>query len=687
MNKRILLILFFQVVSSYLFAQNTNPPATAPVDSSLVYANTKKPAISQPTVREFAPSITADGKKIFFEANVQGSKYRLYESYRLPDGTWGGAVDVKDINSKVDSTDLIGGPSISFDGNVLYFFRSVGFTGNHDIFYSVRQKEGWTEPVTIGLPINTEGYEAFPSISADGSTIYFVRENKTGPTSKELRRQNDMFCTSIFRSTKNADGTWGKPERLPSPINQDCEKAPRIMADGKTLIFSSNRPGGKGDFDLYQSQLTNLGTWSMPVPLNFVNTEQSDQLPCISAQGDKMFYTYSDQDIYSVNIPFQLRQFMNNIVQGSVLDMDSKAGIGVDIVITDALTSEVVSTLKNNEEDGRYTIVLPVGRSFNIEFKKNGYSSYLHSLDLRAEKKYKEISLDIELFKSVKLALHVNDKEIFEPIGAEIKIRRKGETSFLSDTYNDSKSGILNAELPIGYSYELIISSKDFKGAILDFDTKGLVIYRNFEKYIELIPEKKEVQINVADISNNSKVKSKVILRNKNRDEVIEVSGNQMVSLRAGDRYEVEVTSDAGYAFESGTLDMAVGGAKGLEFKLQKLEAEAKLTLKDINFESNSAQLSDVSYTELNRVVKLLNENPTLRVEVSAHTDDVGSDVYNLVLSKKRAQSVADYLLQNKIAPDRYTNQGYGEKLPKVPNNSDENKAMNRRVELKIISI
>lgn len=687
MNRRILFVIALQVVSHYLCAQNITPAATTQVDSSLLYADTKKPAISKSTVREFAPSITADGKKIFFEANVQGSKYRLYESYRTPDGSWGEAIDVKDINSKVDSTDLIGGPSISFDGNVLYFFRSVGFTGNHDIFYSTRQKEGWSEPLSIGAPINTEGYEAFPSISADGSTIYFVRENKIGPTSKEFRRQDNIFCTSIFRSVKNEDGSWGKPERLPFPINQDCEKAPRIMADGKTLIFSSNRPGGKGDFDLYQSQLTNLGTWSMPVPLNFVNTPQSDQLPCISAQGDKMFYTYNDQDIYSVDIPYQLRQFMNNIVQGSVVDVDSKVGIGVDIIITDALTSEVVSTLRNNEEDGKYTIVLPVGRSFNIEFKKEGYSSYLYSLDLRNQKKYQEISLDIELFKSVKLALHVNDKEIFEPIGAEIKIRRKGEANFFSDTYNNPKTGILNTELPIGYSYELIVSSKDFKGAILDFDTKGLVIYRNFEKYIELIPEKKEVQINVADIANNSKVKSKVILRNKNRDEVIEVSGNQMVSLRAGDRYEVEVTSDAGYAFESGTLDMAMGGAKGLDFKLQKLEAEAKLTLKDINFESNSAQLSDVSYTELNRVVKLLNENPTLRVEVSAHTDDVGSDVYNLVLSKKRAQSVADYLLQNKIAPDRYTNQGYGEKLPKVPNNSDENKAINRRVELKIISI
>lgn len=665
----------------------TTPATTTLVDSTTVYAATKKPAISDATVREFAPSITADGKKIFFESSVTGGKYRLFESYRQSDGSWGTAVDVKDINSKVDSTDLIGGPSISFDGNVLYFFRSVGFTGNHDIFYSIRQKDGWGEPMPIGTPINTEGYEAFPSISADGSTLYFVRENTVGPTSREFRKQDDMFCTSIYRSVKNAEGNWTKPERLPFPINQDCEKAPRIMADGKTLIFSSNRPGGAGDYDLYQSQLTNLGTWSIPVPLSFVNTPQSDQLPCISAQGDKMFYTYNDQDIYSVTIPYQLRQFMNNVLQGKVIDRDTKTGIGVEIIITDALTSEVVSTLTNNEEDGQYTIVLPVGRSFNIEFRKNGYSSFLYAQDLRQEKKYREITLDIELFKSVKLSLHINDKELFEPIGAEVKIRRKGESSFMTDTQNDPATGILSVDLPIGQAYELIVSSKDFKGAILEFDTKGLVIYRSFEKYLELIPEKKEVMINVADISNNAKVKSKVILRNKDRDEVIEVTGNQMVSLRAGDRYEVEVTSDAGYAFESGTLDMAVGGAKGLDFKLQKLEAEAKLTLKDINFESNSAQLTDVSYTELDRVVKLLRENPTLKVEVAAHTDDVGSDTYNNVLSKKRAQSVADYLSKNKIEAGRFANQGYGEKLPKVPNTSDENRAINRRVELKIISI
>jgi OmpA-OmpF porin, OOP family len=83
----------------------------------------------------------------------------------------------------------------------------------------------------------------------------------------------------------------------------------------------------------------------------------------------------------------------------------------------------------------------------------------------------------------------------------------------------------------------------------------------------------------------------------------------------------------------------------------------------------------------------LLSENPTLKVEIAAHTDDIGSDVYNQVLSQKRAQSVVEFLTQNSIAMTRFVALGYGEKAFKVPNTSDENRMTNRRVELKIIGI
>jgi len=649
------------------------------------YNNTKKPAISDAKATEYAPTIQADGKTIIYEASSYGKSYKLFQA-RFNDKSWGEIEALEKINATGDSTDLIGGPSLSFDGNTLYFFRSVGKMANHEIFFSQRTREGWGEPQNIGAPINTEGYEGFPSISADGRTLYFVRQNAEGAQSKEIKKL-EQFCYSIYRTVKDKTGNWSKPEKLPWPINQDCEKAPRIMADGRTLIFSSNRPGGKGGFDMYQTKLNDLGEWTMPENLAFVNTELDDQLPCISAEGDLMYYTYNNNDIYSVVIPPKLRQFMNNIVQGFITDADTKAGIAAEIVVTDALTSEQVMTMGNNPDDGRYTLVLPVGRSFNLEFKKEGYSSFTYALDLSNKKKYEQISLDVQLFKTVRLALNVNDHELFEPLLADVKVREKGQNTYVKESKTNARNGRLQLELPIGKDYEVIVSALHFKGAILNFNTMGLVIYREFEKYLELVPEKTEVLLNVADLVNNSKVKSKVILKNRTRDETIEVEGNQLVALRSGDRYEVEVTSDQGYAFNSTTIDLTTGKITQVDVPLQKLELNAKLTLKDINFESNSDKLSDVSFTELSRVIKLMRENPTLKVEIGAHTDDVGSETYNLILSNKRAKSVMDYLIENKIPVDRFVAKGYGETAFKFQNDSEENRAKNRRVELKISSI
>ncbi|NJN42569.1 MAG: hypothetical protein HC811_10415 [Flammeovirgaceae bacterium] len=167
------------------------------LDSMSYYNNTKKPVISDQQITEYAPTIQADGKTLIFEANqANSSTFKLFSS-NLDGSGWTKPVSLDKINSSGDSLDLIGGPSISFDGNILYFFRSVGMQGNMEIFYSIREKDGWGEPINIGSPINTDGYEGFPSISADGSTLYFVRMNLAGPVSKELKRYKRFALQSI----------------------------------------------------------------------------------------------------------------------------------------------------------------------------------------------------------------------------------------------------------------------------------------------------------------------------------------------------------------------------------------------------------------------------------------------------------------------------------------------------------
>ncbi len=146
--------------------------------------------------------------------------------------------------------------------------------------------------------------------------------------------------------------------------------------------------------------------------------------------------------------------------------------------------------------------------------------------------------------------------------------------------------------------------------------------------------------------------------------------------------------SPKGYSFYNTTVDLKKKNApKKLDVKLKELKEDTKLTLNDITFETNSADLNESSYLELNRVVKLMIDNPDIKIEISAHTDNTGSNSYNIRLSNRRAKSVVLYMLDSYIDSNRLISKGYGESSPLVPNDSDEHKAMNRRVELKILEV
>lgn len=112
------------------------------------------------------------------------------------------------------------------------------------------------------------------------------------------------------------------------------------------------------------------------------------------------------------------------------------------------------------------------------------------------------------------------------------------------------------------------------------------------------------------------------------------------------------------------------------------LDVEGKIVLYDILFDYDKASLQQSSDKQLQHVLTLLAENPAIRFEIQGHTDGDGSDEYNLELSQRRAESVRNYLLLFGIEPSRLQAKGYGESAPVAPNNTDENKAKNRRVVL-----
>jgi len=208
MSKSIIFITILTLITGEIFSQEstTNPPS---LDNKTIVSGI---SIDQPGIVEYAPSISADGKTMIFQSNRDGS-YKLYQAKLDDNETWTAIKSIDNINNFGDTTDLRGGPSISFDGNTLYFFASFnGGYGREDIYYSIREGEDWGEPQNIGGMINDSGYQGFPSISADGQTLYFVGDNREGPADKELGKLA-VFCLSIFKSNKDQEGNWTAPEK------------------------------------------------------------------------------------------------------------------------------------------------------------------------------------------------------------------------------------------------------------------------------------------------------------------------------------------------------------------------------------------------------------------------------------------------------------------------------------------
>ena len=158
------------------------------------------------------------------------------------------------------------------------------------------------------------------------------------------------------------------------------------------------------------------------------------------------------------------------------------------------------------------------------------------------------------------------------------------------------------------------------------------------------------------------------------------------MSLRIGDTYEIDVTKP-GFSFFNTIIGAETAEEATLAIHIEELTADTRIVLNHITFETNSAELNAASYAELGRVVTLMNDNPDIILQISAHTDDVGADAFNMLLSNRRAQSVVNYLVSRGIPASRLRSRGYGKTQPLVPNTSDENRAMNRRVEMGIIEI
>lgn len=299
---------------------------------------------------EYSPTIHPDGQLLIFQASENG-EWRLKGSYASSNG-WGAPFDVF---PGLPAGSFLGGPAFSANGKLLVFFSDAyGDKESLDLIFSTYDEatRRFSEPEPFPEPLNTSGYEAFPSISADGNTLFFVRDAFSADP-----EEGDRDCYEIMMSERNEKDEWSTPRSITEELGGECLGYPRIMPDGETLLFS--RVAENGLHDLMMSRFDG-NTWTTPEEVSALNSDSDDKMVSATYNGNGLVLTRSAEDEELFDQDFLLEAF------GSLLP-DIAGWAYVDVRVTNPegnlLPSTISFRLRNSDEEGNTTDLSSTGSS------------------------------------------------------------------------------------------------------------------------------------------------------------------------------------------------------------------------------------------------------------------------------------------------------------------------------------
>lgn len=477
------------------------------------------------------------------------------------------------------------------------------------------------EKKSMGDTVNFLGTQYFPVMTADDETLIF-----TGLTEN---RDENIYFTHRIKDSRGAD-RWDVPEEISKAINTtNNEGTCTVSADGRTLVFTAcNRPDGHGSCDLYISHKVGK-EWSQPTNLGQeVNSRDWESQPSLSADGHTLYFA-----------------------------SDRKGGMGKrDIWVTHLDDKKQWTAPKNlgpsintpDEENAPF--IHANGRT--LFYSSNGLPG-MGGFDIFITQK-----IDTVWAPSANIGYPINT--ISDQVG--LFIASNGENAYYTDDNTEKGGGrSLLYTFRVPESLQKIITPTRYaKGKVFDKKT-GTVLASD----IDLFDLK--TQTKVGSFTSDSQ------------------NGSFLAVLNSGGEYAFYV-SKPGYLFKS--LSFTVNNDQSfvdLEIPLEAIEKDRAEVLNNIFFKTGEYILDDKSKVELDKLTDFLHKNKAIKIEISGHTDDVGSDTENMALSQRRAQSVQYYLHQSGIAAERILAKGYGETKPMAPNDSDENRQKNRRIEWRIL--
>jgi len=519
----------------------------------------------------------------------------------------------------------------------------------------------------VWFVVNSKYPEYGAITSADESVMMFTSRRNT-TTGGGIAEGLNEYYEDIYITNK-VGGKWTTPANMGENVNSNEHDATVAVApDAQSMIIYKD---DKGDGNLYETKLVG-STWSKPVKMNkYINSKNHESSASYSNDAKTLYFVsnkpggFGEHDIY--------------FTKWDPIKKDWGEAVNVGPTIN----------TKHNEES---VVIHPDGKTLYFSSQSHetmgGYDIFMSKLQ--------EDGVTWGKPENIGYPINSVDDDVFFVINASG--RRGYYSSFKADGFGEKDIYMITF---LGPEKPLQLSAEDNLLANIAEPVREKLIEKQVDAATKRITILKGV---VRDEKTLKPLYSSIELIDVEENKTLakfesnETTGKYLVSLPSGKNYGLIVRAD-GYLFHSENFDIPETAAYQEVVKnidLKRVEVGSKIVLKNIFYDYNKATLRDASKNELDRLIKLLEENPTLKIELSAHTDSRGGDKYNEDLSQRRAQSCVDYLIKGGIATDRLVSKGYGEqeliisdaeiaKL-KFEDEKEEAHQQNRRTEFKILS-
>lgn len=589
---------------------------------------------------EYSAVISLDGTSLYFTSRRQWEDqstddYRDAQYNQFPEDIYVSYMDEEQNWSKPSRLSFCEGrlneASVTVSSDERIVYTYEDRTGNGDIYYSDFQRNEFSSlKLFDNKNVNTKYWETHCAVTPDGQQMYFASDRPGGFGKRD-----------IYRIVRLPNGNWSEPVNLGPTVNTaEDEESPFIAVDNKTLYFSSNGKTSMGEFDIFVSVRDENNNWSAPINLGYP----------INSTGDDIFYTTTSDGLTGYLTSFR------------------KKGFG----------EKDIYQIQNDYMGVKNAAVLK-GRIYTSDNSQIPESVYTVLQCVNCDDK-----------REIKISPRLRDGSFF----SNLTPCREYKISYYYDSLSTEVfSENFTTKCDAGYE-------EIFKEVMLDVDRKRVVPLISYtlagtvsdSKTVELLAN---AQVEFID-TKTGEVKETVTTNSKGA-----FTSSILKGARYGDQldYTVKVTKKD-YLTQNFEFKMKLGENPSIQltYLIEKPEVGIDLAkvlkLNPIYFDLDKADIRPDAEIELNKIVQIMNDNPTIKIELGSHTDCRSSFDYNMKLSDRRAKSSAEYIQKRITNPERIYGKGYGESIlvndceceGKVKSKcSEEEHQANRRTEFKIV--